>query len=60
MAGVANHEPDIVLLGEVDSGNDVGRAGDIDRIANVVTKHAWLALICERVAALIGEIRLHH
>lgn len=59
MTGIANYKTNVVALGKFDSGGNIGGAGDIDRIVDVVTKQTWLLLGSEGVTTLVGKVWLH-
>lgn len=60
MAGVTDNEADIVFTGKIDSRNDLIAGRDVHGIVHIVTQAAWLGLGGERVATLVGKVRLHH
>ena len=60
MTSVADHEADVVGLGEHEGSLDILLAGDIDRICCIVTQQARLSSGGERITTLVGEVRVHH
>lgn len=59
MASIPNHEANVVLLDEVDSGYHVCTRRYVDDITDIITDQAGLRLGSERVAALVCKICLH-
>ena len=59
MAGVTDDETDVVLLGKVDSSNDIVGRRDIDGVVNVVAHQTRAGLGREGVTAVIGKVGLH-
>lgn len=55
MAGVADDEADVVIVGKVDGGGHIGSRPDIDGVPHVVAQGAGLVLRSEGVAALVGK-----
>ena len=60
MAGVTDNEADVLFTGKIHSSNDLIGGRDVHGVVHVVTQEAWLGLGGERVASLVGEVRLHH
>lgn len=60
MAGVTDNEADVLFTGKFHSSNDLSAGRDVHRVVHVVTQETWLRLGGERVASLVGKVRLHH
>ena len=59
MASVLDDESYVLVLGKGDAGLDVSRACDVDHVADVVAKLAWLRGRRERVAGVIPKVHAH-
>lgn len=60
MPRIAHDNAQVVCLGESQSGDNIGMAPHAYGVADIVTQGAGLGSVGKRVAALVGEIRLHH
>lgn len=60
MACVSDDKTNVILLGKLDGCSNVAARRDVDRVAHVVTEDTCLRLWCERIAALVGKVGLHH
>ncbi len=59
MAGVLDGQPYVVLLGELQPGDNVVHAAHIDTVRNIVAQRARLGDWVKRVACAVLEPRLH-
>lgn len=60
MASVSNDDPEVLVVGKLQRGRDVGGRGDVHGVRDVVAQSAWRILRGEGVACLVCEVRLHH
>lgn len=60
MSRVLDNQTNAVLLGKVDTYNDILRSGNVDRVAGVVAKLARLRDGRERIAGLVLRKREAH